>query len=503
MKGSTYKRCGCTDTDGKPLGANCPRLRGKSHGTWYLYAELPNGPGGARRRKRQGGFATQRDAQAALVDLLDRVQKRTHVDAGRQTLGVYLDDWLAGKAKLRPSTHRTYAEHIRLYLKPALGHLRLDQLAVVDIERMYAAIRQLGNPGGNGASPELQAMHAARERRPLPRSLTDARLRRIHTTLMSALNTAVKRRLLPYNPAAHVELASGRRPKAVVWTEQRVAQWRATGERPKVAVWLPSQTGAFLDHAQHHRLYALLHLIAFRGLRRGEAIGLRWTEVDLEHNALTVSTQILQLGSRVEAGKPKSESGERTIALDAATVEVLRLYRARQQAEQQAWGEAWIDNGMVFTAEDGSPLVPDQVSRLFARLIKEADLPPIRLHDLRHGAATLALAGGVNLKVVSEMLGHSTIAITADTYTSVLPEVAREAAEAAARIVPRTTPPGASVPITSPSAGPATTAKRPRTTKPQVSGGRGIRTHGTSHPAQRFSRPPPSATRRALPVPRP
>jgi hypothetical protein len=211
--------------------------------------------------------------------------------------------------------------------------------------------------------------------------------------------------------------------------------------------------------------------------------------VDLEHNALTVSTQILQLGSRVEAGKPKSESGERTIALDTATVEVLRLHRARQHAEQQAWGEAWTDNGMVFTAEDGSPLIPDQVSRLFARLIKEADLPPIRLHDLRHGAATLALAGGVNLKVVSEMLGHSTIAITADTDTSVLPEVAREAAEAAARIVPRTTPAGSSVPISSPSPGPAATPKRPRKAKPQVSGGRGIRTHGTSHPVQRFSSP--------------
>jgi hypothetical protein len=132
---------------------------------------------------------------------------------------------------------------------------------------------------------------------------------------------------------------------------------------------------------------------------------------------------------------------------------------------------------MVFTAEDGSPLVPDQVSRLFARLIKEADLPPIRLHDLRHGAATLALAGGVNLKVVSEMLGHSTIAITADTYTSVLPEVAREAAEAAARMVPRSTPTGPTGPISAPSVGAGETAKRSRKAKPQVSGGRGIRTH--------------------------
>jgi integrase len=449
MKGSTYKRCGCTDAAGKPLGAHCPKLGGRSHGTWYYYAELATGPGG-RRRQRQGGFASQRDAQAGLVDLLDRVQKRTHVDAGRQTVGDYLDDWLAGKARLRASTRLTYDEHIRLYLTPALGHLRLDQLDAVDIERMYTAIRSLGCGTGRAPGPEVKAMLAARQRSQPARPLTAARLRRIHTTLMSALNTAVKRRL-PVNPASYVELDTARRPKAVVWTEQREAHWRATGERPKVAVWLPSQTGAFLDHAEPHRLHALLHLIAFRGLRRGEAVGLHWTEVDLEQATLTVSRQILQLGAHLESGEPKSESGERTVALDAATVDVLRLHRVRQLEERLQWGAAWSDTGLVFTAEDGTALVPDHVSRLFARLIKEADLPPVRLHDLRHGAATLALAGGANLKVVSEMLGHSTIAITADTYTSVLPEAAREAAEAAVRLVPRATSTRRSVPILSPS----------------------------------------------------
>ncbi len=198
----------------------------------------------------------------------------------RQTVGSYHDDWLAGKARLRASTRRTYAEHIRLYLTPALGHLRLDQLDAVDIERMYTATRGLGASTGRAPGPEVKAMLAARQRSQPTRPLTAARLRRIHTTLMSTLN-----------PASYVELDTGRRPKAVVWTEQREAHWRATGERPKVAVWLPSQTGTFLDHAEPHRLYALLHLIAFRGLRRGEAVGLRWTEVDLEQATLTVSGQ--------------------------------------------------------------------------------------------------------------------------------------------------------------------------------------------------------------------
>jgi integrase len=118
-------------------------------------------------------------------------------------------------------------------------------------------------------------------------------------------------------------------------------------------------------------------------------------------------------------------------------VTVLRRHRARQSGERQAWGTAWVDTGLVFTREDGSALHPEFVTRRFERLAREAGLPPIRLHDLRHGAATLALAGGADLKTVSEMLGHSTITITADTYASVLPEVAHRAAEAAARLVPR------------------------------------------------------------------
>jgi hypothetical protein len=128
VRGSTYKRCGCVDAAGKPLGADCPRRKGRNHGTWYYYAELPAPEGASRRRQRRGGFATQRDAQAALVDLLDRVHKRTHVEVGRQSVGEYLDSWMAGKVGLRASTRRSYAEHIRLYLKPGLGHHRLAEL---------------------------------------------------------------------------------------------------------------------------------------------------------------------------------------------------------------------------------------------------------------------------------------------------------------------------------------------------------------------------------------
>jgi integrase len=437
VKGSTFKRCGCTDSSGKPLGDACPRLKTKNHGTWYYAADLPPHPGQRRRYKRKGGFATRRDAQAAVAELLDLVQKRTYLDVGNQTTAEYLEQWLAGKGKLRSSTRRSYAAHVNLYLVPGVGHLRLLDLGVEHIEQLYAAMRELGRtPPCRSSSPMLARLVAARSDAERARPLSAASIRRVHATLMSALNTAAKRRLIPFNPASYVELESGRRPKAVVWTPERVAAWKATGKRPKVAVWTAEQTGGFLDHAADDRLYALYHLIAFRGLRRGEAVGLSWTDVDLDQGLVTVSWQIVQLGYATKGGEPKADSA-RTIALDTETIAVLRAHRARQAVERLAWGPAWIDTGRIFTREDGSELHPEYVTRHFERLCKQAGLPPIRLHDLRHGAATLALAGGADLKTVSEMLGHSTIVITADTYTSVLPEVARQAAESAAAIVPR------------------------------------------------------------------
>ena len=394
-RGHVYSYCGCRSPEsGKQLGDACPERGRRGHLRHGFRLDLPIGSDGKRRQVRTGGFARKSDAQRALTDALARLDRGTYVEVGRQTVRDYLDDWLAGKARLRPTTARSYEAHLRLYLIPHLGHLRLTDLRTSDVERMYRAVRA--------------------ERR-----LSAATVRRVHATLLSALNTAVRRHLIAVNVAAHVELPSA--------------------TPPPVRVWSPEQVGRFLDHCAdtEDRLVALYHLVALRGLRRGEAVGLRWTDVNLDAGRLRVAQQVVQLGYAVAVGEPKTATGARTVSLDADTCGVLRAHRARQAAERLAWGAAYQDSGRVFTREDGAGLHPEYVSRHFAALARAAGLPPIRLHDLRHTAASLALAAGVPLKVVSDQLGHSSITITADTYTSVLPAVAHDAAERTAGLIPR------------------------------------------------------------------
>ena len=434
MKGHTYRRCPCgtvRNKDGKRV--NCQ----KKHGTWSFVHEVPATTDGMRRQVKRGGFATEADARDALNIELGKLRGGTYIERARITVAEYLDQWLAGKAKLRATTRKSYGEHITLYFKPGLGHLELSNLRDTHIEDLYAAIRLLGTEHADPDDWLTKRLLEARTN-PKVRPLSDASLRRFHATLMSALNTAVDRKRLEANPAAHVEVPTGRRPKAVVWTPERIARWQETGEKPAVAVWTAEQTGTFLDAAVEHRLYPIYHLIAHRGLRRGEAVGALRHETHLDEGYLRITQTIVQLGWATELSPPKTDDSERVVWLDAGTIAVLRDWLAVQDEERRTWAAAWRDTGLLFTREDGSPIHPDVVTDTFQQISQAADLPPIRLRDLRHTAASLALQAGVPLKVVSEQLGHSAIGITADTYTSVMPEVAAAAAEAVASVIPRT-----------------------------------------------------------------
>lgn len=417
MKGSTYRRCSCRDPKtGKELGTSCPKRSSRNHCSYSIRQELAPREDGSRRSFSRSGYASLKAAQAdldhvrALLGVADSddpegteliavmltevsgegtplpevAETRRRLNSGQDLIGSltvseWLDRWLANK-RIRKSGLSRYETDIRVHLKPRIGTRRLDRLRVSHLSEMFADIRDANaeileqNAQRRAAVDELatvpwkgeenrarrKAMKAAIDAMPPFRRVTGPATRlHIKATLRTALNDAIGQQILRLNPAAHVEMDSARNPKALVWTDARVAKWQQTGEKPSpVMVWTPEQTGAFLVFVATDRLYAMWHLIAFRGLRRGEACGQPWSETDLDTHSLNVTSQLVQDGWEVETSEPKTDSGHRTVALDDDTVDVLRHHRKQQSADREDWGSAWVDTGLVFTQEDGSWLHP-------------------------------------------------------------------------------------------------------------------------------------------------
>ncbi|MGW7442029.1 tyrosine-type recombinase/integrase [Kitasatospora sp. NPDC054795] len=413
--GTIYKRCGCRDSrTGRQLGSLCPHLHRRGHGSWYLAMPRHAAVDDHRSRLRRGGYRTRAEAERALKRLRD--PNLAH-QGGLLTTGQWLQRWYdIVEPHLRPSTARGYRQHLEQYLLPLLGRELLCDLTNDSVQQAFSTI--------------------VRRHQNANRPISAGTLRRVQATLRAALNHAVRNGLLTANPARNLDLPRAPRPHPVVWTDNRVAEWKRTGEHPPVAVWTPTQTAAFLAYASDHRLYALYHLYALRGLRRGEGAGLRWSDFDASSRTLTVARQLQQReNGRLEVCPVKTRAGERTIALDGNTIHVLNTHRSQQRKEKLAAGISWNESDYIFTDAYGRPLRPDHIGHVFQNMVRRSDLPPVRLHDLRHGAASLALTGGSDLKVIQAQLGHSTIMTTADTYTSVLPETAHLSAEATARVV--------------------------------------------------------------------
>jgi integrase len=407
---TVYKRCGCVDAaTARQLGRRCARLDKDGHGSWYFAVQV-RGPAGRRERLRRGGFATAEQARRAGREMI-AADRGDRAGAG-YTVARWLRCWLQMQHGLRPSTREGYADHVRLHLIPPLGRIELAELTARDISRMFAALAERRTRCGRPIAP--------------------ATLHRIRATLRAALNAAVREGLIASNSARMVRLSGPYRPYPQVWTDRRVAAWRRDGERPAVAVWTADQLAEFLTFARDDRLYLLWQLIALRGLRRGEAAGLRWVDLDLDRRELTVSRQLVHTDAGLIACPPKSAASRRVIALDGETV---RLLRRHEQTQRRQLGDAWRETGPIFARLDGAPLRPDHLTARFRKLVRESGLPPIRLHDLRHGTASLALATGSDLPVVQGTLGHGSIVVTCDIYTSVLPEVYHRSAQAIARLV--------------------------------------------------------------------
>jgi integrase len=361
--------------------------------TWTAHATWGTGP--AKRQIKRGGFRTRKEAQAALTELLASIDAGTFVTPSRLTVARYLDAWLEGRAAagLRPSTVAGYRQRVERYVVPRIGTLPLQGLSALDLDRLYAT---LASDGG----------------------LSLATVRAVHAVLSKSLADAERKGLVTRNVA---RLASPPKTSAT--------------RAPEMTVWTPGELASFLGAVAGHRYGPAMRTAAMTGLRRSELLGLRWADVDLDAAALMVRQSVQLVDGRIVVGDVKTARSRRRIDLDAGTVAVLRTHRRAQSAERLMVGAGWADHGLVFCAPDGRPLNPDTVSQWFDRTVRRSELPRIRLHDLRHTHATHLLAAGVNVKIVSERLGHASVAFTLDTYGHVMPGQQASAAAAVAALV--------------------------------------------------------------------
>jgi integrase len=370
---------------------------------WAVVVDVGRDADGKRLRKWHSGYERRKDAERALTEILGRLQRGNYVAPSKLTLRAFIEDeWLPAVAvTLRPSTHESYAHNLCGHVLPAIGSMQLQRVTPAMLNALYAEL---------ATSREVDA----RKRAPL----SARTIRYVHTIVHRALGDAVAWDRLARNPA---DRATPPTPKA--------------SAAPTMRTWSAQELRAFLEHVADDRLYAGWRLLAMTGMRRGELLGLRWRDLDLDAARASIVQTLIEGNGAPRLSTPKTDHGRRSVALDPVTVAALRAHRKRQAAERLAWGPAYQDDGLVCAREDGSPIWPRTFSRTFGRRAHDAELPTIRLHDLRHTHATLALQAGVHPKVVSERLGHANIGITLDTYSHAIPAMQEDAAARVAALL--------------------------------------------------------------------
>ena len=367
---------------------------------------------GKPKQKRVRGFATEADAVAARSKVVVDRHQGTYFEPSEQPLAEYLlAEWLPSRRDLKPSTWEAYRINFECHVQPRIGSIPLARLTTARLNEFYGEL--LENGRRRGPRPDGSS------------GLSEQTVRNIHAALRKALKDAATQGKILRNPA---EYATPPRP-----------------DRPEMKVWTASELFRFLPLAAEDRLYPLYLVLATTGMRRGEVLGLRWGDV-LDDGSIQIRRARVAISyGDVREGPLKSRKGkrrDRNVPLDPRTLAALRSYRTRQAEERLAWGPAYKDSGYIFTTENGEPIHPESLSRGFQRLVRSinATLPPedrlpvLHLHELRHTWATLALQAGAHPSVAQRILGHSTIAITMDTYTHAIPALGREAVNVVADI---------------------------------------------------------------------
>jgi integrase len=334
-------------------------LRKRPDGTWEGRVELEPGPNGQRRRRSVYG-KTKGEVQQKIRALLSDQEQGVNLAAPRQTVAQFLAYWLEEvvERSTRPKTFQSYEQVVRCYHVPHIGHIQLDKLTPGHVQRMINTLSDT--------------------------DLSARTVRYALTVLRIALNVAVRQGYIARNVAQVVEPPSVTRFQGQALT--------------------PDQAHTLLAHVEGHRLSVLYHVAVFCGLRRGELLTLRWSDIDFDAGTMRVA-------------ESKSDAGRRTIPLGPRLIERLREHWRWQQEERRIQGMRWREHGLVFPSNVGTPLSARNLFRHFKDTLRAAGLPDVRFHDLRHTCATLLASAGTPPAVAMRILGHSQIAMTMEVYT--------------------------------------------------------------------------------------
>ncbi|TKH33765.1 tyrosine-type recombinase/integrase [Bacillus cereus] len=354
----------------------------KRTGKYFYIVDIGIDPlTGKRKQKKKRGFITKKEAENALTKLLSEVHTGTYVEPSKLLYGEYLENWFnTKKHSVGIQTAKVLKGYLNSRIIPSLGNIKLAKLTSLHMQNYVNSLRNEGLKRGT--------------------------IEKIIKIIRNSLEHAIDLELISKNVAVKTKLPKADKEELTVWNEQEVQ--------------------LFLKVTQDSRYSIVFHMALVTGMRQGELLGVRWKDVDLEKGHLIISQTLSHDGKTFLLGG-KTKSSLRKILLPASTVAKLKKHRAVVLKEKLSQGEEYQDNDLVMCTPSGMPINPANIRRSLNALIKKAAVPKIRFHDLRHTHATLLLAKGVNVKVISERLGHSNIKITLDTYSHVLPTMQEHA----------------------------------------------------------------------------
>lgn len=329
---------------------------------------------------------TQAEVKEKLKRAIEDSAKLDMSKVGQYTVGQWMDVWFENyaKIKVRPSSHQTYRGYIENHIKPNIGSIPLNKLTSLELQMLYKKLL------GNGRVERIESKKQ-------PKGLSAKTVRNINQIISSALNLAIEQKLILTNPADACAL-----PKL---------------EHREMKTLPVEQLTSFLREAKESGVFEMYYIELATGLRRGELLGLKWSDIDLEHGSLRVQRQIARIDGEIVEAPLKTKNAYRTLLLSADAIDVLKTQKKKCGTSPY-----------VFPSPTGGPISPDSVLHMLHRVLKRAGLPKVRFHDLRHTFATLALQNGVDIKTVSGMLGHFSAGFTLDTYAHVTTAAQKEAA---------------------------------------------------------------------------